>query len=246
MVFRQLLHILFPEQQICLICGLGIGTDGICVKCRTSILAEKVAFCQVCGRYRSEKSTGLRSAPICKACLKMPPPFYAARSLGPYTGTMKEALYIFKYQGHRSLTNFFGLLLANVFLDEVVFAHTSVLVPVPLSKQKIVVRGFNQSQLLAEKLGQILRLPVENCLTRIIDTKSQSKLVREARKENVKGAFEIDAIKQANISGKKVLLIDDILTTGATVSECVDVLLHSGVQNVGVLTLASGTQEKNC
>ncbi len=163
-----------------------------------------------------------------------------ARSLGPYRGALREAIHLYKYNGYRSLADFFAPLLAEVFLKEAGFSSTDVIVPVPLSQDKLKVRGFNQSELLAVKTAKILNLPVSTALSRLKQSPAQSSLIGAARQDYIQGVFA--ACKTVN--RMNVLLVDDILTTGATAGECSCVLLRAGAKSVCVLTLSSGIQEK--
>ncbi len=239
---KKMLTLLFPVPNNCLLCGLSAGQNNICPRCREKIITrDKFLYCPVCGRYYPEGSPGKDKNRLCAECLETPPAFFMARSLGPYRGALKEAIYNYKYRGYRSLASFFGRLLAELLLNEPGFAGTDILVPVPLSQEKTDLRGFNQSALLAAKIGQILNLPVSTDLIRLRNTPSQSKLVRKARIANIKGAFTLNN----HFGVRNILLIDDIFTTGATAGECARVLLESGGQSIGVLTLASGVQEKD-
>lgn len=231
---ERLSGLFFPPGRNCLVCGRGAAVHGVCLVCRAQFNSgREYSLCRVCGRYEAEGK-------ICPECLASPPGYFMARSLGPYGGVLKEAIYLFKYRGCRDMSECFGQLLADVFLREPGLAAVEMLVPVPLSMQKLQARGFNQSELLALKMGRLLALPVNTGLTRVKNTSSQSKLLRQARMENVRGAFSMTG----SIRGK-VLLIDDILTTGATAGECSRVLTRAGAECVAVLTLASGLQEKN-
>lgn len=241
-ILDKISGLLFPLQNSCLLCKKGASYGSLCPKCRAEIITRHdFTFCPVCGRYQLEVSSTKQKHNVCQECRETTPRFLAAKSLGPFRGALKEAIYLYKYGGHRSLSIVFGQLLAELLLDEPGLADTDLLIPVPLSQEKAVTRGFNQSELLAVKIGKILNLPVSNDLVRVRNTPSQSKLARKARMDNIKGAFALSN----KISGGNVVLIDDILTTGATAGECAGVLLQAGVQKVTVLTLASGIQEKD-
>lgn len=257
-LWNSLMEILFPRRKECIVCGrTTVGPDCLCRCCQDKIIKRGSVYCPVCGRYWQEKglipegrelaAAGYESAmgnqvraSMCEDCLYSPPPYFAARSLGEYGGALKDSIYLFKYQRHRSLAVCLGRLLAELFLQEKVFYGTHVLVPVPLSNEKIRERGFNQCELLAMETGRRLGIPVRNCLRKVKNTPSQSKLTRGSRRESVKGAFQL----RANLSGEQILLIDDIFTTGATAGECAQVLLEGGAAKVGVMTLASGVLKK--
>lgn len=243
-----ILNALFPEKSGCLLCGKEAqGSEGVCKSCQDQFRTGGMFFCPVCGRYWAEFSAidlVDQTELLCDDCLRHRTPYFAARSLGPYGGVLKDGIYKFKYQGNRSMSQSFGLLLAELFLRERIFFGTNLIVPVPLSREKEIERGFNQSNFLAQKIGRLLGTSVQNCLIKTRHTPSQSKLTRKARRENVAGAYEVIPEMTEELRGKKVLLIDDIFTTGATVNECAGVLLKAGADRVGVMTLASATLEK--
>lgn len=148
-----------------------------------------------------------------------------------------EAIHRMKYQGRAGLVDLLSALLFE-HLPEMGFSGDwELLVPVPLHPAKLRERGFNQSALLAIKLGKTLGIPVETfSLRKIRSTPPQVGLTMKERIKNVSGAFQV---KDKNIFNKKsVLLIDDVLTTGATISECCHVLKRAGARAVDVLTLA--------
>ncbi len=240
--------LLFPRSGNCLLCGLDSGQAGICLRCRGKMAAGwETLSCPVCGRYYpggpagnpAGSFSGSPAGRLCRECRETLPAFALARSLGPYRGELKEAIYLYKYRGYRSLADVLGPMLAGLLLEEPDFAGAGLLVPVPLSREKVEARGFNQSALLADKVGRILNLPVSSALIRIKHTASQSKLTRQARIKNVSGAFA----STGNLSCPYAVLVDDILTTGATAGECAEVLRQAGVPRVGVLTLAAGVQD---
>lgn len=240
-LWNCLLELLFPGRKNCIVCGRSTGgADCLCRLCQDKIIKRRNFFCPVCGRYWPEEGVLTETAPVCGDCLSSPPPFFAARSLGVYGGVLKDSIYLFKFQRQRLISVSLGRLMAELFLQEKAFKGTHVLVPIPLSIEKIRERGFNQCELLAVETGKRLGIPVNACLHKVKNTPSQSKLTRGSRRESVKGAFEL----RANLSGEKVLLIDDIFTTGATVGECAQVLLEGGAGQVGVLTVASGVLKK--
>lgn len=244
-LLRFVLDLLFPAAGSCLICGRENVVNVVCRQCHDMVAKKpKLYYCPVCGRYYPIRADICKPDVVCAECRERPPAFFAARSVGPYGDRLKEAIYRYKYGGFRSLSVFLGELLADVFLHEPSFADTNLLVPVPISPAKLNTRGFNQSELLACRMGSLLGLPVNTCLSRVRHTPSQSKLTGKVRKEILKGAFAmIERLDRMN-----VVLVDDILTTGATAGECAGVLLETGVKRVGVITLATGIQEKfdNC
>jgi ComF family protein len=240
-LIQRLLNIVFPVPKLCLACGHDSDNYDLCPNCRRLVvLKDGFLSCQKCGRYLYSNYVNQNVFCLCRECDVRMPIYSIARSLGPYGGVLKEMIYSFKYQGHRSLADVFGMMLADLFLKEPMLTSIDVLIPVPLSKEKNLSRGYNQSEILAHKMGKLLNLPVNCSLLRTRCTSSQSKLSKKEREKNIMGAFALNGV----ISNKKVVLVDDILTTGATVCECTVVLLKGGASSVSVLSLASGIQEK--
>jgi ComF family protein len=179
-------------------------------------------------------------ATICGECRLDPPPFGVCRSPGLYEGGLKQCIHLFKYDGRRELARPFGLLMAECVSREFREVGFDALVPVPLHRSKLHARGFNQAELLARELGRRMGVPVANrALVRLEARDPQSTLTRAARLENIRGLFAVS--DRERVAGRRFLLIDDVFTTGATVDECVRVLLKNGAVAVDVCTLAITT-----
>jgi ComF family protein len=150
---------------------------------------------------------------------------------------VREALHAFKFRGKRALARPLGDLLAEEGARLVPTEAVDCLLPVPLHPRREAERGFNQSTLLARRLGWRWGIPVvEEALRRTVATRPQTELGGDERRRNVSGAFVLR--QPGAVADRRTLLIDDILTTGATVSECARVLLTGGAAAVGVLTVA--------
>ena len=121
--------------------------------------------------------------------------------------------------------------------NQAFFKDIQIIAPVPLHARRLAERGFNQAEEIAKILGTILNKPVINCLKRVRYTKQQARLNKQERKQNVVAAFKI---KNPSLLKEKVLLVDDVFTTGATVNECVKVLRQAGVEKILAFTLARG------
>lgn len=155
-----------------------------------------------------------------------------------YEGAVKKAIHRFKFEDKDYIARFLGeelALKANECYRE---QEIDFVVPVPLSKQRLRKRGYNQSLLLANFVALQLAIKCKNnVLFKIVENKEQSRLDKKDRKKNVKGVYT--AKNRECIIGKYVLLVDDIITTGATVDECAQILLHAGASKVSVLCIAS-------
>lgn len=188
--------------------------------------------------YGNTSSALTGASNFCAACREDPPVFDLARAVGPYEGRLKECIYQFKYFGHRSLAAPLAALMIELFLAEKRWQSADALVPVPIGPEKLLARGFNQAELLAGEMAKILRLPVANLLERKIDTVTQSKLTKHERRLNLRHAFVLK--NQPETQGKRLVLVDDILTTGSTADECTATLRDGRAKEVFVLTLATG------
>jgi len=150
---------------------------------------------------------------------------------------MREALHAFKFRGRRALAAPLGELMVEATEGALPVGVPTLLVPVPLHPRRQRERGFNQASLLARRVGRAWRVPVrDDALVRAVATPSQTELDAPARRANVRGAFRLR--RPAAVAGHHVLLVDDILTTGATLSECARCLREGGAATVGALTAA--------
>ena len=161
-------------------------------------------------------------------------------SLGGFDENFQALVHHFKYKGKISLGKRLGYRLAEELKGQNLSDFT-YLIPVPLHKVRKRERRFNQSEILGEALAQklTLRLP-QNILIRIKNTKDQTKLSIEERKENVAGAFQVQD-KQKILHGKKIILVDDVITTGATLNECARVLKQAGAKEILAVTIAKAS-----
>ncbi len=225
--YSGLLNAFFPSK--CPVCGGAsdtFRTSPICSNCwAEGIKPYDGPACSVCmAPFQSEQGT------ICSECRKGPPYYTRALSFGLYSGTLREAIHLLKFSSIRRLARPLGLLMAGLDLPRV-----DLIVPVPMGGSGLKERGFNQSALIgmavSDKIGASLKVDV---LLKKKDTLPQVGLSRAERLRNVKGAFGV----RGNLNGERVLLIDDVMTTGATVRECSKVLIKAGAGEVFVATVA--------
>ena len=180
----------------------------------------------------------------CGACLAHRKKYTRARSAGVYTGPLKMLIHRLKYQGRTELAGPLGAVLYDTFIQHWKNGEIDCILPVPLHPRKERRRGFNQAFLMVAGWPGLAgddaeRAPVgidDIALQRVRYTVSQTGLKREERKRNIRGAFDLR--RRAPIRDRSILLIDDVYTTGATVTECTRVLLAGGARRVDVLTLA--------
>ena len=174
---------------------------------------------------------------LCGSCRRRAPGFDYARSAARYDDVVREALHAFKFRGRRALAAPLGDLLVEGMEGWLPAGVPALLLPVPLHPRRERERGFNQASLLAWRVGRAWRVPVrDDALVRAVATPSQTELDAPARRANVRDAFRLR--RPELIAGRHVLLVDDILTTGATLSECARCLREGGAAAVGAVTVA--------
>ncbi len=247
-VAESLFATLFPSD--CRLCGTPLVTISrlpVCKPCLSEIHEIEGAVCSVCGErlltpfaLGSETGDGDEEA-RCGLCRRLAPPFLKAVAYGSYDGGLRELIHLLKYEQVRPAAAFLGRFLAEAAsgLESSWTERPPVVIPVPLHPRKLRQRGFNQSELIAQKFIQFasgkmtLHLRV---LQRRRETESQIGLTRHQRRENIRGAFIVSRAHE--IAGREILLVDDVFTTGTTVSECARVLLRAGASKVFVATVA--------
>jgi ComF family protein len=230
--FRGLLGLLFPPA--CPLCGSDLAADSpvsFCTDCLTGIHPLTSPCCPRCALpYATEDG----SDHLCESCLRADPPFSRVDAIGIYEENLRTAVQRFKYEGAIVLDRSLGGLLAAV-LERTGASRPDLLIPVPLHPSRLRERTYNQALLLARVLGRRWRLQVPaRLLVRNRPTPPQQGLKAEVRRQNLKGAFTLNR----KLNGERVLLIDDVVTTGATVRECSRVLLEGGAGEVVVAVLA--------
>jgi ComF family protein len=174
---------------------------------------------------------------LCSRCILDPPAYAGARSFGYYTGELSAAIQQFKFHGRRNLVGHLSALLAEAFIGTWRPGAVDVLVPVPLHPKRRWGRGFNQAALLARALSALISIPCdEGALCRVRDTRPQVGLSDSERSANVRQAFR--SRSPARVEGMRVLLIDDVMTTGATLSSAAGALRSCGAVRISALTVA--------
>ena len=225
------LDLVFPP--LCPVCDgmLGAGRrDPLCGACWEGLERIAPPWCRCCGA-----PLGIEG--LCGACRIRRPRFAYARAAALYGDLVREAIHAFKFGARRGLANPLGDLLAGLGLSALPGAAPDVLVPVPLHPRRVRERGYNQALLLARRLERAWGVPVAaDALLRAVPTLPQADLDAAARRRNVRDAFAVS--RPERITGRHVVLVDDVLTTGATAGECARSLYRAGAAAVGVLTVA--------
>ena len=229
------LDLVFPA--ICPVCEAPLGAgrrDPLCGDCWATIPRVTPPWCERCGLAFPTFGPGAARSGLCQACAAEPPAFSWARAAAHYDGPVRDALHALKFGGRRTVARPLAELIVET-LDAHLPRDVDVLVPVPLAPAREKERGFNQAALLAERLGERLRVPVrESWLARIRATAPQTDLGAAERRANVRQAFRAGAAAR----GRHAVVVDDVLTTGATAAECARALLAAGARRVGVITVA--------
>lgn len=233
--WRAIADTLFPP--LCHHCRLPVsGDDGVhlCPACREKIVPIASPLCACCGL---PFLTGEGIDHRCGACLLSPPPFARARGAVLFAGPVRELIHRFKYEKRIQLRRPLGMLVASHLGEYAAACAADLLLPVPLHRRRLQERGFNQALLLADFLSRSWDIPLSrNNLRRLRWTEPQITLTAAERAANVRGAFSVH--DPAEVRGKRVLLVDDVYTTGSTVSECARVLMKEGAAAVYVITVA--------
>ena len=222
----------------CLVCGAEVPSLGsLCLGCWMGLRFITQPLCVLCG---DPFETAPPGRAICGDCLVAPPRYARARSALHYDEASRPLILGFKHGDrlHLAPTMVGWMRAAGTEL----LADAEVLVPVPLHRWRLWTRRYNQAALLAHGLGHATGLAVaDRCLLRIRRTPSQGRTTASQRARNVRGAFAVPYERRGEVAGRRVLLIDDVLTSGATVTACARILGRAGAVAVDVLTLARVT-----
>ena len=242
---ESLFTVLFPSD--CRICGeplLNISRLPVCPRCLEEISAIRDKICSICGErvlstYAEPDEDGLVRCPVCRRVRR---PFARSVAYGSYDGALRELVHLLKYNGVRPAARVLGRMLAEAIapLQPAFSENPVLLVPVPLFKGKRYLRGLNQAELIArhalKTLGDGALQLRTDILLRTRDTHSQIGLTSHQRRENLRGAFAVARAEE--VTGREILLVDDVYTTGTTVTECAKVLRRAGAARVWVATVA--------
>lgn len=240
-ILDSLLNLIYPDA--CLICAQPVSRSrdcGVCHNCWDNLLALKIgpAHCPSCGLPLP--NLNMDSEFLCLACCRQLPPYSGARSFGHYSAELRQVIQALKFQRRRNLVGLLAPLLAGVFWDSWDRSDFDCIAAVPLHSRRRRERGYNQSELLARFLTRLLAIPYRSVLCRVRPTQPQVGLTDIQRQENVRNAFRCNNPRE--IVHQRILLVDDVMTTGATVASAAHVLMEAGASRVSVLTAARATR----
>ena len=236
-VGKRVVDTILPPR--CLSCGVVVDATGaVCPDCWRGIDFVTPPFCACCGlpfAYDSGPDA------LCGACAAERPLFGRARSVMVYNDASRDLILAFKHADRTDAAPAYGGWLARA--GEALLADADLIVPVPLHRRRLLARRYNQAALLAQALGRVAgKRVLVDALVRTRPTPSQGRMNRAQRARNVRAAFAVRRSRKAALAGKRIVLVDDVMTTGATLSACVRALLDGGASNVDALTLARVTR----
>ncbi len=226
--------VLFPQQ--CVLCEAWVANPAwspLCRPCLDELSVDRVPVCRWCGIPVPGELT--RESGSCVRCRRNPPPFDWARGWGWFEGDLRRLVHAFKFGGTRRLADPLSGLLAEV-VRRAPEPDVDRVVAVPCHPRRRRRRGFDQARLLGEQLARRLELPHYRGVRRTRPTRPQPGLGRAERRRNLRGAFALRGAKQ--LRGSRVLLVDDVMTSGATVEELSGLLREAGCRSVGVAVVA--------
>ena len=234
-VLRGALDVLLPLN--CLTCDRPVQAPGqFCAACFRSVAFVTEPFCAHCGVPFAHAGQG-GAERLCPGCRLHPGPWAEARAALRYDGHAKRVLLPFKHADRPDLAAALAPMMARA--GAALLRRAELLVPVPLHRRRLFARRYNQAALLAQALGRIgRRQAVPDLLRRTRPTVTLGELGATARAEAVAGAFAVRPHRAALLPGRRVLLVDDVMTSGATAAACTEVLLAAGAAAVDVLVAA--------
>lgn len=237
---KTALDAIFPPG--CVSCAEPIDTPGnLCGRCWPEMTYISAPYCDICGfPFEYDAGDGF----VCATCLRQPPVFARARAVLKYDDASRDMILGYKHSDQTNRAPTFANWMSRAGAE--LINDCDVICPVPLHHKRLIKRRFNQSALLAGEIGKLNDKPViHDLITRKRPTKSQGGLSAKARLRNVRGVFEITPARKNSLDGTVVLLIDDVLTTGATVNACSRSLIEGGAAKVDVLTFSRVVRASN-
>ena len=231
-LYQTVVSLCYPP--FCVGCNKSLDQDWLCQDCQRSAVRITSPFCQICSRPYAGEIGGPFSCPDCE---DNPPAFDCVATGYQATGVVRDLIHRFKYSGEFHLRNVLAAWLKEALSDSRITQEPfDAFVPVPLHPTRIRERGFDQIGALVEVLGKRSNHPIWPCLRRSRYTESQTRFSRKERLQNLRNAFELR--KGTSVLGKRLLLVDDVLTTGSTLDECARVLMGHGAKSVRAVAVA--------
>lgn len=237
-VWSQLLDVALPP--VCLACSRRVADrDCLCPACWGSIRFIRAPICDRLG-IPLRHDTGVRT--ISAQAFADPPVYDHARAVARFDGVVRQMIHGFKYSDRHHPRRLFGRWLAGAGAE--ILGGADLIVPMPLHPTRLLMRRFNQAAMLAHEVSRITRVPMDlRVLERVKRTKSQVGMTADQRRRNVQAAFHVGLPRRGRVEGRHVVLIDDVITTGATVDAAARALRVAGARRVDVLAVALVTDD---
>lgn len=238
--FKKLINLLKDTLYPCRCpsCRRIVYNEAFCDNCWKKLVFIEKPICSICGEPLDIKTN---QSILCGHCLNKKHYFNKAVSVFIYNRTIARAIYRLKFDRKIFLSKFF----AKFIVKNVKEFDSDYIVAVPIYKNRLEERGYNQSLLLVKEISKIINVPyIEDAILKIKNTLPQTKLTTNKRKTNLKSAFKINEKYRDLIKDKNILIIDDVLTTGATVDECAKILKKNGAGRVFIGAIARTTLNK--
>lgn len=225
-----LLWLLYPP--VCHFCGR-VSPDPICPDCADEVVYVTEPVCKKCGKpiLRDEDE-------YCGDCVKRRFNYEQGKSLWIHKGRVPWSVYQFKYHNRRIFGKFYADEMCRLYGAWVKSRGIDLIIPVPVHKKRLRKRGYNQAEIIAVRLGRLLDIPVDtHAVKRVSKTTPQKMLGARERRENLRGAF---CLTRTDITRRKILIVDDIYTTGSTIDEMARILTADSGNKVWFLTVSIG------
>jgi ComF family protein len=224
----QAADLLYPP--VCACCGKAGAR--FCETCASQVMPIASPICETCG-------APVRPGESCMECAEHPPKFDKLRSWAAFSGPLREALHSLKYKSNLGLGEFFAEPLVRILKTEA--WDFDAIIPIPLSKNHLRQRGYNQAQIIAKPISLLMgKILLENAVVRIKETTSQVALSPQERYSNLRDAF---LVNPAKLKARRVLVVDDVATTGATLNSCSEALKAAGIDKVYCITVAKALRK---
>lgn len=205
----------------------------VCRKCESRLVYIGEPRCKKCGKQLDNDRIE-----YCMDCSAKKHYYKSGIAAFLYNDMISHSIYRFKYHNRRTYAEFYGKAIADKYGKNIRYWGAEVIIPVPVHKKKLIKRGYNQAGLIAVELGKQLHIKVdEDYLIRVVNTRPQKEMDKSARKKNVEKAFKIN---NNIVKYKKIILVDDIYTTGSTIDACAKALLDAGAETVNFISLSIG------
>ncbi len=233
-IINDILSVIYPNH--CVGCGKILSITGdkwVCDECGDSFEISDGKRCEKCGRIIYHRGS-------CRVCSSKKTYFDKGYSVFEYKDAVRSGIMDFKYRGMFRYGKFLGRIMAE-YAENNIKSNFDYVTAVPLHSARYRKRGYNQSEILARYAAKSLGVEYKNILVRSVNTKPQNSLGSKERLENIKGAFSVK--KNVSVDGKRILIVDDIFTTGSTINECSKILKQNKAAGVEIFTLSCKSED---